>query len=138
MLVAATLVSVLKLPEGASKPPQTRLIEHLRRKELLLVLDNFEQILAAAPLLAELLAECAGLRLLVTSRERLHLRAEQRYRVPPLALAAAVALFAQRAAAVNPDFVLTATNRPPVEVICQRLDRLPLAIELCAGQVDLL
>jgi predicted ATPase len=114
------------------------LLEHLPRKELLLLVDNFEQILAAAPLLADLLVECAGLCILVTSRERLQLRAEQRYRVPPLEMATAVKLFAQRAAAVNPDFVLTAANRPTVEAICQRLDRLPLAIELCAAQVDLL
>jgi predicted ATPase/transcriptional regulator with XRE-family HTH domain len=137
-VVADALVSGLKLQDGSSKPPPTRLIEHLRHKEMLLLVDNFEQLLAAAPLLADLLVECAGLRILVTSRERLHLRAEQRYRVPPLDLATAVQLFAQRSAAVNPDFLLTTANRPIVEAICQRLDRLPLAIELCAAQVDLL
>jgi predicted ATPase len=140
----------LKVQDSSSKPPQSRLIEHLRRKELLLILDNFEQLISpplageeprglfGVGLLAELLAECAGLRMLVTSRERLHLRAEQRYRVPPLDLATAVELFVQRATAVDVDFVLTAENRPLVEAICQRLDRLPLAIELCAAQVDLL
>ena len=76
-LLATTLVSAFDLHEGASKPPQTRLVEYLRHKEMLLVLDNFEQIIDAAPMVAELLAQCAGLRILVTSRERLHLRAEQ-------------------------------------------------------------
>ena len=89
-------------------------------------------------LVADLLAECPGLRLLVTSRERLHLRAEQRYHVQPLALAAAVELFVQRCTAVDAEFALTAANRPTIEAICQQLDRLPLALELCAAQIDLL
>ncbi len=88
--------------------------------------------------MAELLAECPGLRILVTSRERLHLRAEQRYRVQPLALAAAVDLFVQRCTAVDAEFTLTAANRPTIEAICQQVDRLPLALELCAAQIDLL
>jgi predicted ATPase/transcriptional regulator with XRE-family HTH domain len=141
-LVASTLVSALKLPEGSARPPQTRLIEHLRRKETLLVLDNFEQLIAssspAVELAAELLAECPGLGLLITSRERLHLRAEQRYRVQPLALAAAVELFVQRCTAVEAEFSLTHANRPLIEAICEQVDRLPLALELCAGQTDLL
>jgi predicted ATPase/DNA-binding XRE family transcriptional regulator len=127
------------LGSGASdpKPPAVRLVAHLRRKNMLLVLDNLEQIADAAPLLAELLAACPGVVIVATSRARLHLRAEQRYRVPPLELAAAADLFAQRAAAVDPDFALTAANRPLVEAICRRLDCLPLALELCAAQVDL-
>jgi len=137
-LVAATLVTGLQVREDPAKPPLTRLIAHLRRKELLLVLDNFEQLIAAAPLLAELLAECGGLRVLVTSRERLHLRAEQRFQVQPLALAAAVDLFVQRAQAVDAAFRLTPDNQPTLAAICQRLDCLPLALELCAAQVDLL
>lgn len=137
-LLASTLLSALQLAHNLSKPPETRLIEHLRRKEMVLILDNFEQLIAGAPLVAELLAQCAGLRILVTSRERLHLRAEQRYLVPPLELEAAVDLFSQRAVAVDSGFTLTAENRPLVAAICQRLDRLPLAIELCAVQVDLL
>jgi predicted ATPase/transcriptional regulator with XRE-family HTH domain len=119
-------------------PPQNKLIEFLRHKTLLLVLDNLEQISDAAPLIAVLVAECPGLCILVTSRERLHLRAEQRFKVPPLDLAAAVELFVQRAQAVNADFCLTAHNQATLEAICQRLDRLPLAIELCAAQIDLL
>ncbi len=141
-LAASALVSALGLPGGSTRPPQTRLIEHLRRKEMLLVLDNFEQLISASSpavaLVAELLAECPGLSLLVTSRERLHLRAEQRYRVQPLALAAAVDLFVERCAAVDAEFALTAANRPTIEAICEQVDRLPLAIELCAAQIDLL
>ncbi len=136
-LVAATLVTALKLPDRRTKLPEVRLIEHLRRKELLLILDNFEQIIAAAPLVAELLAECADLRILVTSRERLHLRAEQRYPVPPLPLKVAVELFTQRAQAVDVTFDLTAEQQPVLTAICQRLDCLPLAIELIAAHLDL-
>lgn len=139
-LVAPAIGSALKL-QGPARP-QKRLIEHLRRKEMLLLLDNFEQLLApsstAAAQVAELLAECPHLRLMVTSRERLHLRAEQRYRVPPLALDAAVAVFLQRCAAVDAEFALTSTNRATIETICNEVDRLPLALELCAGQIDLL
>jgi predicted ATPase/transcriptional regulator with XRE-family HTH domain len=141
-LLASSLLSALRLPEGSARSPQSRLIEHLRRKELLLVLDNFEQLLggdgSAVELVAELLAECPGLCLLVTSRERLHLRAEQRYRVRPLALSAAVELFVERCTAVDGGFTLTAANRPTIEAICERLDRLPLALELAAAQIDLL
>ena len=84
------------------------------------------------------MAECPGLCVLATSRERLHLRAEQRFKVPPLDLAPAVELFVQRAQAVDADFSLTPHNQPTLEAICQRLDCLPLAIELCAAQIDLL
>jgi predicted ATPase/DNA-binding XRE family transcriptional regulator len=137
-LLVSTLMTTWKLQEGSSKPPATRVIEYLRHKEMLLILDNFEQIVAAAPLVAELLAECGDLHLVVTSRERLHLRAEQRQLVQPLALEAAVDLFCARAAAVEPGFALTPWNRPTLAAICVRLDRLPLALELCAAQADLL
>ncbi len=141
-LAASALASALKLHDGSARPPQTRLIEHLRRKEMLLVLDNFEQLISASSpavaMVAELLAECPDLSILVTSRERLHLRAEQRYRVQPLALAAAVDMFVQCCTAVEAEFILTAANRPTIEAICQQVDRLPLALELCATQIDLL
>jgi predicted ATPase/transcriptional regulator with XRE-family HTH domain len=140
-LVASTLLSAWRLHEGSARSPQARLIEHLRRKELLLVLDNFEQLIggaSAVELVAELLAECPDLCLLVTSRERLHLRAEQRYHVEPLALPAAVDLFVERCRAVDVGFTLTAAVRPTIEAICEHLDRLPLALELCAAQIDLL
>ena len=114
---AVTLASAILVATGAGaagpKPPRDRLIEFLRRQSLLLVLDNFEQLLApalagqAVTLVADLLAACPGVVVLATSRERLHLRAEQRYQVPPLPLAAAVALFTARATAVNAAFAAT-------------------------------
>lgn len=137
-LVATTIANALNLHEGSNKSPQTRLIEYLRRKELLLVLDNFEQILPAASLVAELLSECARLRMLVTSRERLHLRAEQRYKVPPLDLAPAIELFVQRAHDVNPNFSLSPQGQMAmIGAICRCVDCLPLAIELTAARSDL-
>ncbi len=145
---AVTLVSAILVATGAGaaghKPPRDRMIEFLRRQSLLVVLDNFEQLLApalvgeAAALVADMLAQCPGVVVLTTSRERLHLRAEQRYRVPPLPLAAAAALFTARATAVNAAFAATDADRPTLTAICQRLDCLPLAIELCAAQSDLL
>jgi predicted ATPase len=102
------------------------------------VLDNLEQIKDAAPLIAELVAECPAIAILATSRERLHLRAEQRYNVPPLALTTAVELFVQRAQVVDADFSRTTHNQPTLDAICQRLDCLPLALELCAAQIDIL
>ncbi len=136
-LVASTIANELDLPDTGKQSPQERLIQALRRKELLLLLDNFEQVLAAAPLLATLLAECHGLHLLVTSRERLHLRAEQRFPVPPLALDSAVDLFVQGAQAVAPAFEPTVVNESTIQAICTRLDCLPLAIELIAAHIDL-
>ncbi len=136
-LVAAALVAALQIGDRSQRLPKDQLIEFLRHKELLLLLDNFEQITPAAGLVAELLAECSRLHILVTSRERLHLRAEQRYQVQPLALDSAVALFAQCAQAVDLTFALTANQHPIVERICQRLDCLPLAIELSAARSDL-
>jgi predicted ATPase/DNA-binding XRE family transcriptional regulator len=138
VVMAATIAATLGCIDASPKPPKTKLIECLRRKTLLLVLDNLEQIRDGAPLIAELLTECPGLCVLATSRERLHLRAEQRFQVPPLDLAPAIELFVQRAQAVNPDFRLTPQNQPTLATICQRLDRLPLALELCAAQIDLL
>lgn len=135
--MAAIMVTTLGCSDASPKPPKTKLIEFLRRKTILLLLDNLEQIGEAGSLIAELLAECPGLGVLATSRERLHLRAEQRFKVPPLALDDAVELFVQRAQAVAGDFRLTAHTQPLLEAICQRLDCLPLALELCAAQVDL-
>ena len=138
VLMAATIAASVGSSDASPNPPKTKLIECLRRKTMLLVLDNLEQIRDAAPLIAELLAECPGLCVLATSRERLHLRAEQRFQVPPLDLAPAIELFVQRAQAVNADFRLTPQNQPTLAAICQRLDCLPLALELCAAQIDLL
>ena len=121
-------------------------------KRLLLVLDNFEQVVSAAPQLAELLAQAPDLKLLVTSREPLRLKAEHRYAVPPLALPdpknlpvlsalsqyEAVALFIERARAVQPTFEVTNSNAPAVAELCVRLDGLPLALELAAARIALL
>jgi predicted ATPase len=115
-------------------------------KTLLLVLDNVEQVLAAALLVMDLLAACPGLTVLVTSRARLHVRREHEYPVPPLAVPdprhlpslasltqyEAVRLFIERAQAVQPDFQVSNAMAPAVAQICARLDRLPLAIELAA------
>jgi len=144
-LVAPALASSLGITDSQQKPPQIRLIEFLRRKELLLLLDNFEQLVPprqggegqGVRFVAELLAECPKVRLLVTSRERLHLRAEQRYPVQPLDVQWACELFSQRAQAVDPDFALTAENQATVATLCQELDCLPLAIELSAAQIAL-
>ena len=137
MLMAAAIVATVAPGDASNKPPQNRLIELLRRQTLLLVLDNLEQIEGASALIATLLAECPALTILATSRERLHLRAEQRCKVPPLDLNAAVELFVQRAQSVDDDFHPTDDNRATIAAICTRLDCLPLALELCAAQIEL-
>ncbi|MEZ4709823.1 MAG: tetratricopeptide repeat protein [Caldilineaceae bacterium] len=134
--VAAAIVAGLGLTEADGKSPQARLIEHLRRQKILLVLDNFEQVTAAAPLVAQLLSECAHLRILVTSQEPLRLRSEQRQRVEPLGVAAAVELFFQRALAIDPNFEISNEQAAIAADICLRLDCLPLAIELLAAQTE--
>lgn len=136
-LVASSLAAALGLTESNPKPPEGRLLAFLRHKELLLLLDNFEQVIPSAPLVAELLAGCPRLRVLATSRERLHLRAEQRFLVPPLDLSTACDLFVQRAQAVDPDFIPVAQDQATVGAICQVLDCLPLALELSAAQMML-
>ncbi|MGB5049738.1 MAG: helix-turn-helix domain-containing protein, partial [Caldilineaceae bacterium] len=135
--MAATILATVAPGDTSPQPPQNRLIERLRRQSLLLVLDNLEQIDGASSLIATLLAECPGVTVLATSRERLHLRAEQRFSVPPLALAPAVELFVQRAQTVDGDFRHTEHNGSTLAAICTRLDCLPLALELCAAQVEI-
>ena len=119
---------------------------------MLLLLDNFEQVVSAAFSLAELLARCSRLKLLVTSREALHLRAEHEFAVAPLEIPnlsqlpdlttlsrnESVALFLGRAQAVKADFLLTPANAAVVAQICARLDGLPLALELAAARIKLL
>lgn len=134
--VPAAITASLGITDSVQKTPQVKLIETLRRKSVLLVLDNFEQVSAAAPLIAHVLSECPGLRILVTSQEPLRLRTEQRQRVQPLPPAAAVELFFQRAQAIDPDFD-TIGQGAIVTAICLRLDCLPLAIELIAAQLEL-
>jgi predicted ATPase/DNA-binding winged helix-turn-helix (wHTH) protein len=151
-LVLSTMAQTLGVPEQADQAPLDSLQAHLRDKQILLVLDNFEQVLAAALELAELLTACPGLKLLVTSREVLRLSGEYEFPVPPLPVPdprhlppvailsqyAVVALFLQRALAVKPDFAITDENALAVAEICVRLDGLPLAIELAAARMKLL
>jgi predicted ATPase/class 3 adenylate cyclase len=147
-LVASAIAQSLGVREAGSTPLVERLKGHLRGKRLLLVLDNFEQILEAAPLVAELLAAASGLKILVTSRAALHLRGEQEYAVPPLAVpnakllahrdaltaCSSVELFLQRVVNVKANFALTEENAPAVAEICRRLEGLPLALELAAAR----
>ncbi len=151
-LVASTIAETLGVRETSARPLRESLAEFLRSRQMLLLLDNFEQVIAAAPLVAELLAACPQLRLLITSREPLHVRGEHEYPVAPLQLPAvrplppaeqlsqyaAVALFIARAQEVQPEFAVTSANAPAVAEICARLDGLPLAIELAAARIKLL
>ena len=125
-LVEPTIAQVIGAKDG--------LAEHLRGRQTLLLLDNFEQLLEAAPRLSALLAEAPGLRLLATSRERLALSAEQEYAVPTMVPVEAVALFTARARQLEPDF----EPDDAVEEICRRLDGLPLAVELAAARIKVL
>lgn len=151
-LLAATLAQSLHVRASGSDSLPARLIATLRGRRLLLVLDNFEHVLKAAPLVTDLLAACPRLTILATSRIRLGVSGERVFPVPPLALpepapggagisldalsaAAAVQLFLDRAQAAQPDFLLTQANAAAVAAICQRLDGLPLAIELAAARV---
>jgi len=148
-LVPATIARALGLNAATGSTIQP-LAERLREERLLLVLDNVEQVVDAAPLLADLVAACPHLALLVTSRTALRVRAEQRFAAPPLTLpttgqsledvmsSMAVRLFVARARAVRPEFRLDADNAWAVAEICRRVDGLPLAIELAAARIGLL
>jgi len=120
------------------RPVVEALADHIDRRRMLLVLDNFEHLLDAAPLVGDLLARCPSLRVLVTSRSPLHLRDEQELALPPLSLPDAVTLFATSARSRWPAFDLVADRRAAVEDICRRLDCLPLAIELAAPWIRVL
>jgi predicted ATPase/DNA-binding XRE family transcriptional regulator len=145
--VAPTVAHALGVREASDLSSLQGLAAALRDRRLLLVLDNFEQVLEAAPFVAQLLAACRGLKVLVTSRSVLRLSGEQHYPVPPLALpdpaappsqlaeSEAVRLFVARAQEANPIFVLTQENAESVATICRRLDGLPLAIELAAARL---
>jgi len=150
-LVTATVTQALGLKAGENQPGVELLKRSLREKQILLVLDNFEQVIAAAPLLSELLSAARGLKILVTSRAVLHLYGEQEFNVPPLAVPdlndlptletlarlPAVALFVSRAQAVTGDFQLTSDNARVVAEICVRLEGIPLALELAAARIKL-
>jgi predicted ATPase len=146
-LVATTIARALEVAETGACPIEERLAAALRYQRLLLVLDNFEHVLPAAPLVTCLLSACRDLRILVTSRTPLQVTGEHRFPVPPLplpdlahlpdpdALAGyrAVALFLQRARQARPAFTLTTENGEAVAEICRRLDGLPPAGRAAAG-----
>lgn len=132
-LLATAIAEACGLTFAGNKSPQQQVLDFLRNQEILLLLDNFEQILAAAAWLGELLSQAPGVKFLVTSRTRLHLRWEQLEPVEGLELLAAVQLFAERARLVEPTFV--ATGVAAVQQICQLVQGLPLAIELAAASV---
>ena len=150
--VMAAIAQALGLWEVAALPPEEQVQAALRERHLLLLLDNFEQVVQAAPQLASLLASCPRLRLLVTSRAALHLSGEYEFPVPLLAVPdltqqlspetlvqqAAVRLFVLRTQAIQPAFQLTPANARVIAEICVHLDGLPLAIELAAGRSKLL
>jgi predicted ATPase/DNA-binding CsgD family transcriptional regulator len=151
-LVLPTIVQTLGLQGSSNRAPLELLQAALGEQHLLLVLDNFESVIAAAPQLVELLATCPRLTLLVTSRERLHVRGEREFPVLPLALPdpqhlpesetlanyGAVALFLERAREIQPTLALTPETAPLIAAICVRLDGLPLALELAAARLKLL
>lgn len=151
-LVISVVAQALNIREAGETPLMETLQEHVRDKQMLLVLDNFEQVMSAAPLVNHLLSMAPKLKMLITSREILRVYGEHHHPVTPLAVPnlkhlpsldrltqfEAVRLFIQQAQAVKPDFEVTTTNAPAVAEICHRLDGLPLAIELAASRVRLL
>ena len=151
-LVLSAIAQALDLRETLGLQVRPMLLEYLRRREVLLLLDNFEQLLGAVGDVAWLLAGCPRLKLLVTSRQPMHLYGEHELEVPPLALPdlaapldgstvleyEAVRLFAERARSVSPRFAVDDGNAGAVAQICHRLDGLPLAIELAAARLKLL
>jgi predicted ATPase/class 3 adenylate cyclase/tetratricopeptide (TPR) repeat protein len=151
-LFLSTVAETLGVRETGEQPLVESLKDYLHERQLLLVLDNFEQVLGAAPTVTELLAEAPGLKVLATSRAPLGLYGEHVYPVPPLTLPdlkrppslerltqyEAVGLFVERARALKPDFKVTNEGAPAVAEICVRLDGLPLAIELAAARITML
>jgi len=150
-LVLSTIAQALGVREQGSRPLLEGLQDHLREQQLLLLLDNFEQVVSAAPVVVELLVAAPHLRVLVTSRTSLHLSGEHEFVVPPLALPdlrnlpppdrllqyGAIRLFVARAQAAHSAFVMTGENATAIAAICQQVDGLPLAIELAAGRSKL-
>ncbi|HLX57787.1 MAG TPA: tetratricopeptide repeat protein, partial [Ktedonobacteraceae bacterium] len=150
-LVVPTIAETLGMREVGGRPLRDRLAEELQRKQMVLLLDNFEQVVSAAVQVVDLLSPCPRLKVLVTSREALHVRVEREFTVPPFSLPdlnhfpdlaalshnAAVALFISRAQAVKPEFQVTSANSRALVEICARLDGLPLAIELAAARMKL-
>jgi len=151
-LVPSTIAHTLGVQVSGAEMPLTRVLDHVKGKQMLLVLDNFEQILPAAPVVGQLLGASQSLKVLTSSRAPLRIAGEQEFPVPPLELpdperlpalevlaqSDAVRLFIERAMAVRPDFRVTAENAAAVAEIVYRLDGLPLAIELAAARVKVL
>ncbi|HSB65811.1 MAG TPA: DUF4062 domain-containing protein [Anaerolineales bacterium] len=152
-LVIPTIAETLGIRESPGSPSVGEMLkEYLHDKQMLLLLDNFEQVVKAAPDVGDLLEACPGLKCVVTSRSPLRLRAEKEILVPPLSVPSpqkftnlgglsqydAVELFIQRAIAVRPGFSVSNANAPAIAEICYRLDGLPLAIELAAARIKLL
>ena len=151
-LVLPTIAQALGVKEAAGQAPLDLVSAWLREKEMLLLLDNFEQVVGAAVEVVALLARCPKLTVLVTSRATLHLSGEHEFAVSPLSLPdttylpdlvtlsqyEAVAMFIARAQAVKPTFQVTNANAPAVAEICIRLNGLPLAIELAAARIKML
>ena len=151
-LVPSTIARSIGLQDARDRPLMEHLVSQLRGRRLLLVLDNFEHLLAAAPIVTRLLQETGAVRILVSSRSPLRISGEQECPVPPLAvpgeearptaasLAAceSVRLFAERAAAVVPGFAVDDQSAPAIAHVARRLDGLPLAIELAAARVKVL
>lgn len=151
-LVIPAVAQVLGIKEPGDVPLFTSLKSFLGKKRMVLLLDNFEQVIAAAPSLSALLLACPQVKILVTSRAVLRIQGEHEFVVPPLPLPdldhlpviedlarwSAITLFMQRAQAVKPGFQMIEANAPDIAAICVRLDGLPLAIELAAARIKLL
>ena len=149
-LIPSTIAQLLGVQENPDRLPIEQLIAYLRSRQLLLLLDNFEHLVDAAPLVNELLRGAPSVKILVTSREALSIYGEHLYPVRPLPLPdlherltldqldsfAATALFRQRAQASAPDLMLAESDAPIVAAICASLDGLPLAIELAAARAS--
>ncbi|HUX21312.1 MAG TPA: tetratricopeptide repeat protein, partial [Spirochaetia bacterium] len=151
--IPQAIVETLKIKESPNGSVAERLIEYLGKRRMLLVLDNFEQVIEGSGEVSRLLSKCPEVKIIVTSREALHLRGEHVFHVPTLGLPTAterfddvkgwsqyeaVRLFIDRALDQDPNFAVTNTNAPAIAEICVRLDGLPLAIELAAARIGFL
>jgi predicted ATPase/class 3 adenylate cyclase len=133
--VLPAILAGFHLPEQSGIAPVERLSSYLRERNALLVLDNFEQVVEAATDIAAILRRCPRVRVLITSRERLNLTMEHEFPVPPLDMEDSVSLFADRAQEAQPHFYVTQSNIGEIRTICQRLEGIPLAVELAAARV---
>ncbi len=150
-LVAVTIANVLELQDSGKQPIQQTLTDYLTDKKILLVLDNFEQIVEAADIVSAIITKCSNAKIIVTSRATLHIRGEHIYNLSPLSIPGkeknlsdeairnfpAIDLFITRAREVNNNLQLDSENTNAIVEICQRLDGLPLAIELAASRTKL-